>query len=66
MMMAVATDELANVICWRERVLAHAGYDMEHALFLAADTRVDLHKACELVSSGCPTDLAYRIMRGDE
>lgn len=57
--------EIEHIVDWRERILLHAGFSTEHALFLAADTRVDLHKACDLVSSGCPSELAYRILRED-
>jgi hypothetical protein len=47
---------------WRAEALEKAGYDAESAQELAARPDVDLHRAIELVESGCEPDLALRIL----
>jgi hypothetical protein len=47
---------------WRAERLERAGYSRAHAAELAARTDIDLHRAVELVESGCPPDTAHRIL----
>jgi GrpB-like predicted nucleotidyltransferase (UPF0157 family) len=54
--------ESIDVYCWRMEQLLSAGYKHVIADALAADPRVDLHLACDLVAGGCSHDLAYRIV----
>jgi hypothetical protein len=51
-----------DVVAWRERRLAAAGVDRLTAHELAADCRFDLHQLITLIESGCPPDLAVRIL----
>jgi hypothetical protein len=57
----IDTDD-ERVLEWRAQCLMSAGYDVEDAFSIAADTRIDLHDAVALVESGCPTDLAVEIL----
>jgi hypothetical protein len=50
------------VVVWRERRLAAAGFDEPTAGALASDCGFDLHRLIGLVESGCPRDLAVRIL----
>jgi len=52
-----------DVYCWRVERLEEAGYDAPTSLSLARSYDVDLHRACDLLASGCPQDLALRILR---
>lgn len=56
-------DEPAKVEAWRLQELLHAGYTLNHAETLAADTDVDLHHAVQLVTDGCPPVTAFEILR---
>jgi hypothetical protein len=55
--------EADRVRRWRTEELLRAGYAQDEALELAARNDVDLHRAIELVRSGCPSDLALEILR---
>ena len=51
-----------GVINWRRRRLERAGFDDVHAARLASDGRFDLHAVLDLIDSGCPPELAARIL----
>jgi len=55
--------ELDAVQRWRFDELLRAGYAVEDALELALHLDVDLHRAVDLVRSGCPSGTAVRIVR---
>jgi hypothetical protein len=54
--------ELDQVESWRAHELERAGYPAEAATKLAARHDIDLHRAVELLESGCPADIAIRIL----
>ena len=54
-------DERAKVESWRLHVLIEAGYPLPLAEKLA-DSEADLHRAVELVASGCRHETAARIL----
>ena len=47
---------------WRYEELVRAGYAERDAMILADRPDVDLHLAVELVSAGCATSTAIRIL----
>ena len=47
---------------WRCEQLERAGYGAPFALLLSSDDRVDLHRAVDLITRGCPEILALRIL----
>lgn len=51
-----------RVTRWRLEQLLRAGYDDTAALILADLVDVDLHLAVDLVSQGCASDTALRIL----
>jgi hypothetical protein len=51
-----------QVVEWRCSQLCRAGFPPALAAQAAADTRLDLHAAIELVERGCPPGLAVRIL----
>jgi hypothetical protein len=55
-------DEAAEVLAWRFDALCRSGYDLDAAAVLAANVQIDLHEAVDLVTRGCPPDLAARIL----
>jgi hypothetical protein len=55
-------DERARVESWRLHVLMEAGYPLPLAERLAANETVDLHRAVELVASGCTPETAAEIL----
>ena len=59
----VETDqnEKAKVQSWRLHVLIEAGYPLPLAEKIA-DSEVDLHRAVEIVTSGCGHETAARIL----
>jgi hypothetical protein len=59
---AVAASSDDAVVRWRLIVLLRAGYSWDDAIELATATSVDLHFAAELVSKGCPSEIARRIL----
>ena len=54
--------ELARVIDWRAKELRRAGYDEEVARQIAERLEIDIHRAIDLLKSGCPQDTAARIL----
>jgi hypothetical protein len=54
--------ETERVERWRAEVLERAGFDVDSAQELASRPDVDLHRAIELIESGCEPDLALRIL----
>lgn len=54
--------EQERVFRWRLQRLADAGYDYRLAFKLALRPYVDLHQAVGLVTSGCSTQTAARIL----
>jgi hypothetical protein len=58
----VIETETEKVERWRAEVLENAGYDLDSAHQLAARPDVDLHRAIELIESGCPQELALQIL----
>jgi hypothetical protein len=54
--------ELGRVVEWRTRELRRAGYDERDARRLAERVDVDLHRAIDLIRSGCPVETAVRIL----
>jgi hypothetical protein len=58
----IVETEAERVQRWRAAELERAGYTPEQAAELAGRNDVDLHRAVELVASGCPSDLALRIL----
>jgi hypothetical protein len=61
--MTIAETEAERVERWRAQELERAGYDPGAAAELAARSDVDLHRAVELLASGCPAELALQILR---
>jgi ABC-type phosphate/phosphonate transport system substrate-binding protein len=56
-------DETAELVeAWRAEQLEMAGYGAQAAAELAMRHDVDLHGAVNLVSRGCPADLALKIL----
>jgi hypothetical protein len=55
-------DETVLVEAWRAEQLELAGYGAAAAAELAARQDVDLHVAVGLLSSGCPAELALKIL----
>ena len=55
------TSERSKVESWRLHVLIEAGYPLPLAEKIA-DSEVDLHRAVELVTSGCGHETAARIL----
>ena len=47
---------------WRAQELERAGYPPEDAAALAARADVDLHRAVELLTKGCPPQTAVQIL----
>jgi ABC-type phosphate/phosphonate transport system substrate-binding protein len=55
-------DETELVEAWRAEQLELAGYGAAGAAKLAARPDVDLHMAVEMLSQGCPPELALKIL----
>ena len=55
-------DETELVEAWRAEQLELAGYGAAAAAELAARQEVDLHTAVEMLSHGCPPELALKIL----
>lgn len=55
--------ELERVERWRAEALMRAGYDARAATELAGRQDVDLHRAIQLLESGCSPELALQILR---
>jgi hypothetical protein len=58
----VTTTELEKVEHWRAEELIRAGYEPNDAVALAARHDIDLHRAVELIQSGCPYETAIEIL----
>jgi hypothetical protein len=58
---ALETEE-ERVLAWRRSSLQTAGYDQRLSLKLALRSDVDLHLAVQLGRTGCPPDVAARIL----
>ena len=58
----IVETELERVERWRTAELLRVGFAGDDAVALAARLEVDLHQAIELVQSGCPPELAFRIL----
>ena len=54
-------NERAKVEGWRLHVLMEAGYPLPLAEQIA-HSEADLHRAVELVASGCPPETAAKIL----
>jgi hypothetical protein len=54
--------ESEEILRWRFKQLAAAGYGDERASLLAARLDVDLHLATDLLAKGCPAETAIRIL----
>ncbi len=57
-----ADRETGEVASWRRTQLLASGFPPRLAAELAGDRRFDLHAVIELVDSGCPPELAVRIL----
>ena len=55
-------NERARVESWRLHVLMEAGYPLSLAERIAGNETVDLHRAVELVASGCTPETAAEIL----
>ncbi|HYZ77139.1 MAG TPA: hypothetical protein VE596_07155 [Gaiellaceae bacterium] len=51
-----------EIVSWRRRQLAEAGFPGALARRVAHDPSYDLHALIELVERGCPPALAVRIL----
>ena len=51
-----------HIVGWRRERLLAAGVTPRLAGELAAGSEVDLHAVLELIDSGCPAELAARIL----
>lgn len=58
----VVGSEHDQVVEWRKEELQRAGYSAHSAELLAERLDVDLHRAIELLKSGCPEETALRIL----
>lgn len=58
----VQDTEAERVRLWREDELGRAGYDEGAARILADRPDVDLHAAVSLLRTGCPAEIALRIL----
>jgi hypothetical protein len=54
--------EVETVLRWRFEELVRVGYDAGEAMVLASHVEVDLHAATDLVTHGCSTATAMRIL----
>ena len=50
------------VLGWRYEELVRAGYSERDAMIVADRVDIDLHRAIQLVESGCPAKTALRIL----
>ncbi|MFN2469427.1 MAG: hypothetical protein ABR583_00215 [Gaiellaceae bacterium] len=53
--------ELAKVAGWRLHVLIESGYPLDVAERIA-QSEADLHRAVELITHGCPAEVAEQIL----
>jgi hypothetical protein len=57
-----AENERSKVESWRLHVLMEAGYPLPLAERLAGNEAVDLHRAVEMIASGCTPETATEIL----
>jgi len=55
-------NERSRVESWRLHVLMEAGYPLTLAERIAGSENIDLHRAVELVASGCTPETAAEIL----
>jgi len=55
-------DETQLIEAWRTEALERAGYGAREAATIAARHDIDLHVATDLLTLGCPAELALRIL----
>ena len=55
-------NENERVARWRAQELERAGYSPDAAAKLAARSDVDLHQAIDLLTQGCPAEVALKIL----
>jgi hypothetical protein len=55
-------NERSRVESWRLHVLMEAGYPLMLAERIAGSENIDLHRAVELVASGCTPETAAEIL----
>jgi hypothetical protein len=55
-------NERSKVESWRLHVLMEAGYPLPLAERLACNEAIDLHRAVELIASGCTAETAAEIL----
>ncbi len=55
-------NDVERVVEWRRLKLERAGYEPEAAGEIAKRLDVDLHRAIDLLGSGCPEETAVRIL----
>jgi hypothetical protein len=58
----LAEPEVETVLCWRFERLVSVGFAAGEAAILASHVEIDLHCATDLVSRGCPHEMALRIL----
>lgn len=56
------SDGTEVVLAWRRHRLVEAGFDDVDAARLASEPELDVARATELITRGCPADLAERIL----
>ena len=61
-MIETADNERSRVESWRLHVLMEAGYPLPLAERLAGNEAIDLHRAVELIASGCTAETAAEIL----
>jgi hypothetical protein len=54
--------EIDRVEQWRQQELERVGYDSKSAFVLAASHEIDLHRAIDLLRTGCSVELALEIL----
>jgi hypothetical protein len=54
--------EVHSIISWRRERLGKSGFPLALATEVAHDPRYDLHGLIELIESGCPPEVAVRIL----
>ena len=58
----LADTEVEEVLRWRFTMLLRAGYGTGDALAIAANAKIDLHVAEDIVRRGCPPATAAQIL----
>jgi hypothetical protein len=61
-MVETSDNERSRVESWRLHVLMEAGYPLTLAERIAGSENIDLHRAVELVASGCTPETAAEIL----